>query len=278
MRVLVLGNTGMLGHVAVRYLSEVGYDVVTLPPGIRFRVDNPATWIEAVARVSADVCINATGKTTKNSDSENDMFAVNSDLPRVLAEILPPATLLIHASSDGVFAPSEANRSVNDFPDAQDSYGLSKIRGEKFLVQRDNTVIIRTSIIGPDRDQPRNLLSWVIKQKSTLGQRTILNGFTNHAWNGVTSLRWAQICHTLVQNRQQRLPSLIQPGFVPAVSKFDLVSAITRRLRPNIEVIPTTHPCPIARTLEPTWPVPHIEKELDEICRWYGLNSSGYSF
>jgi dTDP-4-dehydrorhamnose reductase len=52
---------------------------------------------------------------------------------------------------------------------------------------------LRTSFVGPEKGTKRSLLEWTFGQKG----RTV-NGFTNHRWNGVSTVNFARIAEKIM--------------------------------------------------------------------------------
>ncbi len=78
----------------------------------------------------------------------------------------------------------------SDLFDADDVYGMSKNAGDT-----DLCMTLRTSIIGEEQTHFTSLLSWVKAQKG----KTI-NGYTDHLWNGVTTLYLAEIIEEIIRS------------------------------------------------------------------------------
>jgi dTDP-4-dehydrorhamnose reductase len=76
---------------------------------------------------------------------------------------------------------------------------------------------IRTSIIGEERGTSRNLLEWARSQKG----KTV-NGYTNHFWNGVTTVYLAEIIEKIVANGLYK-PGLFHIYSLDTVSKYSLM-------------------------------------------------------
>ena len=93
----------------------------------------------------------------------------------------------MHASSDGVFRPDVGDRNAVEPGDATDDYGASKCAGERAVLDAGG-LVIRCSIVGPEVLEPQSLLGWLLRQEGEI------RGFTNHLWNGITTLEWARVC------------------------------------------------------------------------------------
>jgi len=123
-----------------------------------------------------------------NPEQIETAISVNSLLPHALgrraasvgARVLQIATDCVYSGSKGMYRESDTH-------DALDVYGKTKSLGESF---QPNVHHLRCSIIGPEPKDFKFLLEWFLRQPRT-GQ---VNGFTNHRWNGVTTLHFAKAC------------------------------------------------------------------------------------
>jgi dTDP-4-dehydrorhamnose reductase len=171
------------------------------------------------------------------------MWQANALVPQICNAFLTPSTGFIHASTDAVFTTEKEDRRDFEAPDAMEPYGYTKRLGE-LGVYGLNRHIIRCSIIGIERDRPRSLLSSVLLQKD-------VKGFTNHYWNGITTLEWAKVCHDVITSAIVR-PRIIQPGIWPAVSKYELIGKILEMFGSQARVSPVEAHSPVLRTLRPS--------------------------
>ena len=258
-KILVLGHRGMLGHVVHRYLAENGFEVLTTDK--RFTGGPEDKLITQVKNSDACWIINTIGKLDPNSIPALDLLLVNAQLPVHLKSFLRPDQRIIHASSDGVFSGKTGNYAVDAERDATDPYGFSKILGE-VIAEPDRAFVIRTSIIGPSAEKNTGLLSWFLSQTSPV------KGFTNHIWNGITTLEWTKLCTEIIA-APSAFPSILQPACVTPVSKFEILQAIADAWAYKIAVSPTEHATPLNRTLLPTHKRPPIQNQLAEIAAWH---------
>jgi dTDP-4-dehydrorhamnose reductase len=259
MRVFVVGHRGMLGHVVARYLTEHGIEALTTDSRYTGTANDPL--ITAVTKSAADWVINAAVKTTKTAANRRDLFVTNTQLPVHLKSVLAPSQKLIHASTDGVFSGTKGNYSVTDSVDAEDDYGLSKSLGE-IVAESGKAIVIRCSIIGPDRLKGHGLVTWLLSQTHEA------DGFTDHFWNGITTLDWAKICFGLITGSLPTATAILQPAST-TVSKHELLNIIARTYSRPMKVIAKSGPEPINRTLIPNLTRPSLEQQLLELRDWY---------
>lgn len=261
-RVFVLGHRGMLGHVVVRLLSELGHTVITSDE--RYMLSD-SKLIQQIKLSDADVIVNCMGRIVQKKASDSEFFITNTLLPLQLLQCLKPTQRLIHISTDCVFSGKLGKPyAITDKPDPTDVYGSSKALAE--IIATDPRVnVFRTSIIGPETASASGLMSWFLNSS----QQEIF-GYTNHIWNGVTTLRLAQHIEALISKKHtyQRLEHIVSSDYV---SKFELLLAINDiwQLRKNIT--PVKHAQNVDRRLLQSMVQKdsHIFDQLIALKDWY---------
>jgi dTDP-4-dehydrorhamnose reductase len=109
---------------------------------------------------------------------------------------------------------------------------------------------LRVSIIGPEVDRNSSLLEWVRNQP----KNAEILGYTDHYWNGITSMHFAKIARGIIEN------DLFEAGVFhvlpqDSATKCELVTLIAKHLgRSDIKVIPTETGANIDRTLGTNFP------------------------
>ena len=249
----------MLGHVVVRYLGERGCIVTTIRS--RFTQTDTA-FLREIEAAQPDWCINCTGLKAGSAVQRDLLFEVNALLPQSCAEMLRGRARFLHASSDGVFRPDSEGRAASEKGDATDDYGVSKCAAEEAVVGTGG-IVIRCSIIGPELGQPRSLLGWFLRQTGDV------NGYTNHLWNGITTLEWAKVCWEIMSRQGLAKDLVVQPGIWPAISKCDMLRLIGQVWAAAGKVQPVQAAEAVNRTLIPTWRRPNLEQQLHELQAWY---------
>ena len=166
-RILILGGTGMLGNLLLRYLSSSPeYDVYATARSlaglekhfpedlfVQFRPDtvdanNFDSIIRALASIRPDVVINCIGiiKQLPGASDPLTAITINALLPHSISLISQTAgARLIHISTDCVFNGKKGMYTENDPSNAEDLYGRTKFLGE---VAYPHCITLRTSIIG----------------------------------------------------------------------------------------------------------------------------------
>jgi len=247
-RVLLLGATGMLGHVVFSQLSaandrEVFGTVRDRREAARWfspellsrcldRVDafNFDGIIRALAAAQPQVVINCIG-VIKQSALAKDPFTsiyVNSLLPHRLALACRLAgTRLIHMSTDCIFDGARGHYREEDQATAQDLYGRSKALGE---VTSDGCLTVRTSIIGHELRGKLGLIEWFLAQKEGV------RGFTRAIFSGFPTVIFAGIIREFILDNS-RISGCYHISS-PPISKYDLLKLVAEQYGKKIDIIP----------------------------------------
>lgn len=168
---------------------------------------------------------------------------VNGLFPHLLAQaaeqtgckVLQIATDCVYSGLKGGYAEPAPH-------DALDVYGKSKSLGEVHSPQVHH---LRCSIIGPEPKCHVSLLDWFLGQPQGAG----VKGFTNHDWNGVTTLHYAKVCHGIMK-QGLTLPHLLHVVPTGTIAKSDLLGAFAASYgRTDIIIDPVAAPTVVDRTL-----------------------------
>ena len=255
MKVLLIGGSGLVGsalhHVLVRLGHEVlaptrvQYDILDGPPP-------PALFAGAAAAVNAAVA--------KPPAERAVASRVNSEFPHEFSRGCAAAGVrLIHISTDGVFDGSRGPYAESVVANPADEYGAQKLAGEP-----SGCLVLRSSIIGPERRGFESLLCWFLAQKGPVP------GYVDQLWNGVTSLALARAIARLIA--QDTIPPGIRHVFADDVSKYELLSRVAKAFARDIGIVPEKAPVARDRRLRTQYPqflaacaFPSLDEELAEL-------------
>lgn len=223
MKVLILGGTGMAGHMIKGYFEKKTdeyevYYTTRLPDdsrGIYLDVTDTNKLEEVIAKLRPEITINCIGILNETAEKYPKLaFQVNSVLPHQIAKLTERYNgKLIHISTDCVFSGNKGDYTEVDQPDGTSFYAQSKQLGE---IISNKHLTIRTSIIGPEKkDNGIGLFLWFMKQT---GQ---IKGYKRVYWNGVTTLELAKVIHSMIRNE---VTGLYHLGSVQKVSKYELLT------------------------------------------------------
>jgi len=259
MKILILGSRGMLGSVCEKYLKSKNVEVETFNE--YFKTEYYKEYLDKIKSIAPDIIINCIGKIPQKNSDINDYYTANIILPKLLSE-LDTKILIIHASTDCVFAPSATPMGGEDFSTATDDYGLSKSVGDLIILRNVNCYVIRASIIGTtSSNYSSGLLDWFVRCKSDS-----VNGYTNHIWNGITTLAWIKFVYInfIDSKRYLTLQHLLHLGSESSVSKYELLNIVNDIYHLNINVIKSETDKSSDRSLKLDISCGSIESQLRE--------------
>lgn len=230
MRILVLGKTGMLGHVVFNYFKERDYEVygTSTKEDIKYDAFGDMEAIESIIKdIKPNVVINCIGILNKAAE-DNKFMAVklNSLLPHYLDSISEKYGFkLIHISTDCVFSGLDGNYTEDSLPDATSFYGRSKALGE---INNDRNVTLRTSIVGPDSN-PKGigLFQWFMSQNDKV------YGYSKVIWTGVTTIELAKVIESTIKNNITGLQHVVNNSTIP---KYELLKLFKNVFNKKVDI------------------------------------------
>lgn len=271
MRILVLGATGMAGHVVAMYFKEVGHHVTALSRSKFDYCENVIGDVtdfplleKIIKRDDYDAVINAVGILNNNAnDRKAHAVLVNSYLPHYLSEITSNLrSKIIHMSTDCVFSGNTGRYVENALRDGASFYDRTKALGE---LENGKDLTFRNSIVGPDLSADgMGLFNWFMMQSGPIC------GYTNAMWSGVTTLTLAKAMEKAIEQGTTGLYHLVPED---SISKYSLLKLFNNHLKGDrITVEPIDRPI-IDKTLCNTrsdfsFVVPNYEQMIMEMKQW----------
>jgi dTDP-4-dehydrorhamnose reductase len=246
-KVMVLGSTGMLGHMVTKILlrnplldvsvdtrSHVVYEVINGVKTYKVRANEPLTYVLE----TFDYVINCI--LANNTENREMAAQINAVFPNKLAEFCPNSKI-ISISTDAVFDSPEGNYDEKTKVCPSDFYGCCKVVGEN---TNKNVTNLRVSLVGPEIKNQKSLLAWFFAQP----KEKPVKGYTNHIWNGVTTLALAKIIQGVI-TEGIKTPNLLHIVPADSVSKFELLSLFNEIFNKGKQIVPVKAVRPINRKL-----------------------------
>ncbi|MEH7521661.1 sugar nucleotide-binding protein, partial [Bacillus sp. JJ1503] len=235
MRFLVLGATGMAGHVIAIYLKEQGHEVTALTrrsfpycKNIIADVSNLPVVTEIIKNGKYDAVINCTGILNQYAEeNKHQAVFINSYLPHYLSYVTKETkTKIIHMSTDCVFSGKSGNYYENSLRDGETFYDRTKALGE---LENNKDLTFRNSIIGPDINKNGiGLFNWFMEQGGKI------NGFNKAIWAGVTTLTLAKAMEKATVDNLVGLYNLVNND---SISKFEILKLFNKHFKGNQLII-----------------------------------------
>ena len=232
-KIAIIGTQGMLGSAVCRYLSEKAYQILEINSSGKTQSNNPVTQFDIVVNEieklennlkGIDFVINCAGLIKhkideNNKDSLNNLIRINSLFPIQLTNLSHKLNFkVIQVATDCVYSGEKGNYSESDDKDPVDYYGYSKVLGEH---SDSNLITLRCSLVGRELNSKVEFLEWILAH----GKEKEITGFTDHFWNGLTTLHFAKIVNAIIEGNNFKAGTF---HLVPSdsVSKFELAKII----------------------------------------------------
>lgn len=245
-KVLILGASGMLGHMLLDLMSHRDNLCVmgtirnckTLSSGFIDKYndrlysgissDNIDSINSIVQKFEPHAIINAIGiiKQIKLANDPIVSLSVNSLFPHILCKKFHNSCKVIQISTDCVFDGAKGNYTEDDNPNPIDLYGRTKLLGE--VLNYKNCVTLRTSIIGHELKTSFGLLEWFRNQEN----KTI-KGFSRAIYSGFTVNELEKIIAHHVLNSD--LGGLYHVSSNP-INKYDLLNIVKMIYGVNVDI------------------------------------------
>ncbi len=238
MKFLILGASGMAGHMISMYLGEQGHDVTgfDMNPVTHCRsITGNARDTESIRKIITegqyDSVINCIGILNQFAEANKELAVfLNSYFPHFLASVTSGTdTQIIHMSTDCVFSGKRGGYTEDDLRDGETFYDRSKALGE---LEDNKNITLRNSIIGPDiNPKGIGLMNWFMQQSGTI------NGFTRAIWTGQTTLQLAKTMEEAAKRKAHGLYNMVPEQ---SISKYDLLLLMNRYLRDGeLNIVPS---------------------------------------
>lgn len=252
-KILILGGSGMLGFGVAKAFCKYEFDVTITFRNYRkisnFRKLNPYNNFTKFEFFDAektndkklrkllsrfDYVLNCIGIIKPEIKEECPKsvikaFKVNSYFPRLVSKNLSKKTKFFQIATDCVFSGNKGMYDETDLHDQNDVYGMTKSLGE--VKNNKNFFNLRTSIIGREFNTKKSLLEWFCLQK----KNSIINGFVNHFWNGLTTEVYGHLVATIIKFNIN-VPNILHLLPKNKISKYYLVNLFNKKFQKKLKI------------------------------------------
>jgi dTDP-4-dehydrorhamnose reductase len=262
-KIIILGSNGMLGQMVHLFFVRMGFHVTCYDE--RFSEDTYIDYFNFLNSQDSSIIINCIGRIKQKSIDAMSLLLSNSVLPLELARNLRADHILVHPSTDCVFnGISKFKYAINSFHNANDIYGWSKSLGEKAILSRENSVIIRVSIIGPDKNTNSGLFAWFLG----LPIKSKIKGYNNHYWNGITTLEWCKqllLIFKMIDFEKPFESKVFQLGTNIVYSKYEMLNLFQNIFDTQHSIENYSCDEPINRSLISDFELIELDQQLVEL-------------
>ena len=227
-KVLILGSSGMIGHMIYHFVKQTNkYDVFDLA-GSR-KIGAKTIIIDAqdfdkikiyIEKIKPDFIINCIGILISESQRNiKKSIYLNALFPHLLNDLSFKLNFkLIHISTDCVFS-GKKNECYTEFDEKDGLGNYSRTKGLGEIINNKN-LTLRTSVIGPElKSHGEELFNWFMLQEKPI------NGYTNAFWSGISTLELAKAVLWAIENNITGLYNLTNGK---KISKYELLLIINK--------------------------------------------------
>lgn len=237
MRILILGDTGLLGSTLRIFLQSKKLNIFSINrkknKNNSFQLKNFKNFPKLkkkIQQIKPSFIINCIGVTHyhKSYSSKKDTKIINSDLPIFLSKLcLKQKIYFIHISTDCVYSGQKGNYKEDVKKDPTSFYGITKSKGE---VKNSYTTTLRTSFVGPFKKKSNQLFNWFFKQKNQI------KGYEKVFFSGLTTLELSKIIHIYFIKKQRFYNNIFNVGG-PKISKYNLLILFKRVFMKKVNIV-----------------------------------------
>ena len=227
MKIIILGSNGMMGSMFSFYCNKESIDHMCIDRTI-FNVSTQSVEeLDNIIPTADIVIVNFIGCIPQRKYTDKEYTEINHIFPITLSHYCKDRNIpLIHISTNCVFSGDRSMQDEECVPDAKDIYGVSKARGEPRY-----GLVLRTSIIGLEKSSAFGLMSWFMNTQGDI------KGYTNHYWNGVTTLELSKYIIEIIKNKN--ISSGLRHIYSEnELSKYDLLCTINDIFELNKNINP----------------------------------------
>lgn len=231
--VLVLGASGLLGHVLVPHLRGKGFDVITHGNRNAENLDVQCDATDSlqlhdiVERSVPDYIINLIALTNVDKCNQDIDLAYRLNV-RVVENICKAVSVLpegkgrlIQISTDHVYD-KEGSASGEDETIMRNVYAISKFAGD-LAAQRCESVVLRTNFFGPGRIGNRRSFFDTIQDTLEAGKE--FRGFDDCFFNPLSA---AQLSEEICRVMDRWKPGIYNLGAANGLSKFEFAKKVAQ--------------------------------------------------
>jgi dTDP-4-dehydrorhamnose reductase len=229
MKIILIGKNGMMGSMFEYACSLSKENAMVALDRTQFNaLADPLDRLNDFVSVGEDVCVvNCIGAIPQRKYSDDEYIFLNEKFPHALASHCKSlGWYLIHLSTNCVFSGQKGSVTEVDIPDATDIYGITKLKGEP-----DYGVVIRSSIIGPEKGTAFGLMEWFLHTKEPV------NGYVDVLWNGITTLELSRKIIQMIQSHDLN-SKLIHIYSSQHVCKYNILNFLAIIFDHNTAIVP----------------------------------------
>ncbi|MBR5336526.1 MAG: SDR family oxidoreductase [Lachnospiraceae bacterium] len=231
MKVLLLGSKGMLGQAIHDHFSEKGIEVITAArhdADYCFDFTDDEELKKCLFSVKPEIVINTAAIVDLGFCEEDagTAYRVNARLPGILAELCREFnSYFIHISTDHYYiSGGKTKHNEQERVFLVNEYARTKYIGEVLSLMYDNTLVLRTNIVGFRGTGKATFVEWAVKE---LEKGSRLNLFTDFYTSSIHTVDFARILLDLIRQHPVGILNLASSD---VSSKKDFIISLSKAL------------------------------------------------
>ena len=231
MKVLLLGSNGMLGQSIVKRFTSCGIDVISADISeaqysFDFTDDNALT--DCINETLPNIVINTAAIVDLGFCESNSgkAYQVNARIPGIIAEICRSHDIyFIQISTDHYYvAEGSEKHSEEEKVTLVNEYARTKYLGEQLALTYENSLVLRTNIVGFRGTGKATFIEWAIQE---LKKETKLNLFTDFYTSSIHTIDFANILVDIIKKHPTGIYNLASSD---VSSKKQFILALSKSL------------------------------------------------
>ncbi|MFH1798391.1 MAG: UDP-4-amino-4,6-dideoxy-N-acetyl-beta-L-altrosamine transaminase [Candidatus Omnitrophota bacterium] len=235
-KMLITGVSGLLGNNLAYYFKDI-HDVSGWYSSHEVDIKGAATrklnisyedsLEDVISGYNPDVLIHCASLTDvdfceKHKELTNLVNIV--DTRRMIQACLNPKTKFVYISTDSVYDGEKGNFKETDSIDPCNHYGISKYEGERAVIERENSLVLRTNIFGWNIQEKCSIAEWVLRN---LSQKRPIQGFKDVYFSSIYTFKFARVLETILK---KDLKGVYNCASGTSLSKYEFACSVAERL------------------------------------------------
>lgn len=240
MKILIVGSNGMLGQALYTHFSKENFHVVTIARSkANYELDlllEGEQIIKIIKQEKPDVIVNCAAIVNLKYCEQNpdEAYIINARIPALIASACQKTkSYFIQISTDHYYTKDEKKQHDEfDKVTLLNEYTRTKYAGEKFTLNYENSLVIRTNIVG-FRNNPDQLtfVEWIIK---SLQAKQKITGFENYYTSSIDIYSFSEILGELIN---YKVTGVLNIASSDVISKYEFIHSFARHMGLQDQVI-----------------------------------------
>jgi dTDP-4-dehydrorhamnose reductase len=239
--VLITGSSGLLGSKVAK-LAKHDYEAIPLhntkplhPNSLKLDITNQNQVLNLFVKLEPDIAIHTASETNvdKCETQKEQAWKINVEGTRNIALACSKTSVkLVYISTDYVFDGEKGNYKEQDKPNPINYYGVTKLEGEKQVIQDcKNYAILRTSVLYGWHPWKQNFATWTINQLKQNKEITVVEDHYN------TPTLVDNLAEIIIEAVKKDIQGLYHASGSERISRYEFAKQIAKTFHLNGNLI-----------------------------------------